>query len=150
MLTTLYYPQTNELVECFNRTLCELLAKLANENTEWDKLIPSVLFSYRSSKYATTKFTPFLLTYGRKPKLPIFRSQDNLEENLLTRLYTIVEDLSATKEQAKKNVEKSQQRQKFYWDKKLKKVRKLFEKEEQVLCYNATKDKYYTGKFLPK
>jgi hypothetical protein len=50
-----------------------------------------------------------LLTYGREPKLPIFGSQDNLEENLLTRLYTIVEDLPATKEQAKKNVEKSQQ-----------------------------------------
>ena len=65
-------------------------------------------------------------------------------------MYTLVEDLPATKEQAKKNVEKSQQRQKFYWDKKLKKVRKLFEKEEQVLSYDATRDKHYTGKFLSK
>ena len=95
LLTTPYHPQTNGLVEHFNRTLCESLAKLANDNTEWDKLIPSVLFSYRSSKHATTKFTPFLLTYGRKPKLPIFKSQDNLEENLLTRLYIIVEELPA-------------------------------------------------------
>ena len=72
LLTTPYHPQTNGLVERFNRTLCESLAKLANGNTEWDRLIPSILFSYRSSKHATTKFTPFLLTYGREPKLPIF------------------------------------------------------------------------------
>ncbi|CAG8718099.1 9252_t:CDS:2, partial [Cetraspora pellucida] len=47
-----------------------------------------------SSKHVTTKFTPFLLTYGRELKLPIFGPQDNLEENLLTRLYTLVEDLT--------------------------------------------------------
>jgi len=150
LLTTPYHPQTNGLVERFNRTLCESLAKLANENTEWDRLIPSILFSYRSSKHATTKFTPFLLTYGREPKLPIFEQQEVLEENLLTRLYTLIEDLPTKKEQAKKNIRKAQQRQKFYWDKKLKKVRRLFEKEEQVLCYDAARDKHFTGKLLPK
>ena len=114
LLTTPYHPQTNGLVERFNRTLCESLAKLANGNTEWDRLIPFVLFFYRSSKHATTKFTPFLLTYGREPKLPIFEQQKVLEESLLTRLYTLIEDLPTKKEQAKKNVRKAQQRQKFY------------------------------------
>src|SRR5260363_345389 len=150
LLTTPYHLQTNGLVERFNRTLCESLAKLANDNTEWDKLIPSVLFSYRSSKHATTKFTPFLLTYGREPKLPIFGFQENSEQNLLTRLYSLIEDLPANRAQAKKNVEKSQQRQKFYWDRKLKKVKRLFEKEEQVLCYDAAGDKHFTGKLLLK
>src|SRR6185437_5170349 len=125
-------------------------AKLANGNTEWDRLIPSVLFSYRSFKHATTKFMPFLLTYGRELKLPIFEQQEVLEESLLTRLYTLIEDLLTKKEQAKKNVRKAQQCQKFYWDKKLKKVRRLFEKEEQVLYYNTARDKHFTGKLLPK
>ena len=150
LLTTLYYPQTNRLVERFNRTLCESLAKLSNEDTEWDKLIPSVLFSYRNSKHATTRFTPSFLAYGQELKLPISDSQEVLEENLLTRLYTLTEDLPNRREQAKKNIKKSQQRQKFYWDKKLKKVRKMFKKEEQVLCYDAARDKYFIGKFLPK
>src|SRR5437868_11678822 len=114
LLTTPYHLQTNRLVERFNRTLCESLAKLGNENTEWDKLIPSVLFSYRSSKHATTKFTPFLLAYSSEPKLPISGSQEILEENFLMRLYTLIEDLPIKREQAKKNLEKSQQRQKFY------------------------------------
>src|SRR6185437_5367904 len=125
---TPYHPQTNRLVNRFNRTLCESLAKLPNGNTAWDRLISSILFSYRSSKHATTKFMLFLLTYSREPKLPIFEQQEVLEESLLTRLYTLIEDLPTKKEQAKKNVRKTQQCQKFYWNKKLKKVRQLFKK----------------------
>jgi len=113
LLTTPYHLQTNRLVERFNRTLCESLAKLSNEDTEWDKLIPSVLFSYRSSKHATTRFTPSFLAYGQELKLPISDSQEVLEENLLTRLYTLTEDLPNRREQAKKNIKKSQQRQNF-------------------------------------
>ena len=78
LLTTPYHPQTNGLVERFNRTLCESLAKLSNEDIEWDKLIPSVLFSYRSSKHATTRFTPSFLAYGRELKLPITNPQEIL------------------------------------------------------------------------
>ena len=66
------------------------------------------------------------------------------------RLYTLIEDLPIKREQAKKNIKKSQQWQKFYWDKKLKKVQRMFKKNKQVLCYDAAHDKYFMGKFLPK
>ena len=66
-MSTAYHPQTNRLVECFNRILCEALAKYTNEEkNDWDLYISSVLFAYRNMQHNTTKFELFYLTYGRK------------------------------------------------------------------------------------
>src|SRR5436190_22508998 len=70
-LSSPYHPQTNGLVERFNRTLCESLAKVSEKENEWDKHIESVLFAYRTMKHNTTKKTPFFMVYGREAILPI-------------------------------------------------------------------------------
>ena len=41
-----------------------------NQN-EWDEYLDSVIFVYRTSKQASTRFSPFFLLYGREPRLPI-------------------------------------------------------------------------------
>src|SRR3954447_20034241 len=83
LLSTPYHPQTNGLVERFNKTLCESIAKVTKNLQEWDNAINSVLFAYRTAKNSTTKFTPFYLTYGREARLPITALEnETLEINL--------------------------------------------------------------------
>lgn len=71
-LTSAYHPQSNGLDERFNQTLQRQLLKFVDsEQTDWDLYLDSILFSYRVSRQDSTKHSPFLLVYGRQPRLPI-------------------------------------------------------------------------------
>ena len=70
--TSAYYPQGNGQVERFICTDESMLAKVALENQkDWDTHVPSVLMAYWSAIHASTGFTPFHLTFGRSPRLPV-------------------------------------------------------------------------------
>ncbi len=53
-LSTLYHLKTNRLVEKFNRTLCESLAKLNKEKKNWNKYISLILFAYKTKVNKST------------------------------------------------------------------------------------------------
>ena len=108
-----YHPQTNGLVERFNRTLCESLAKVSEKENEWDEHIESVLFAYRTIRHNTTKKTPFFMVYGREAILPIEETEtgeDFEEKGIMKRIYDLI-NLVEERTEALENIEKSQEKQ---------------------------------------
>ena len=70
--TSAYHPQGNGQVERLDRTLESMLAKVVSEHqTDWDYHLPQLLFAYRTAIHDTTGFTPFHITFGCSPVLPL-------------------------------------------------------------------------------
>lgn len=70
--TTAYHPQGNGQVERFNRTLEGMLSKVISDHQrDWDDHLQKALFAYRTAIHESTGFTPFMVTFGRSPNLPI-------------------------------------------------------------------------------
>ncbi|RHZ81876.1 hypothetical protein Glove_117g414 [Diversispora epigaea] len=140
---------TNGLTERFNRTLVDSLAKVSEDVTDWNKHIPYVLFAYRTAKQATTKIEPFYLVYGRSAQFFIKESFELIENNLLTRLFTLVDNLLKIRGQTQIRITKQQQKQKEYHDHRIKSI-KEYQIEDKVLMYEATKQTSYTEKLESK
>ena len=70
--TTPYHPESDGLVERFNRTLLMMLAMFAGENCDdWDDLLPAVMMAYRSSIHESTGYSPYWLMFGEECTLPM-------------------------------------------------------------------------------
>ena len=69
--TSGYHPQTDGLVEKFNSTLTNMIAKCCDiQKRDWDEHLPYLLFAYRSMVQESTCESPFCLLYGRDPRVP--------------------------------------------------------------------------------
>ena len=57
--TTPLQPQSDGMVDRFNRTLEAMLSKFVDENQkDWDLYLPLVMMAYRSSEHESTGFSP--------------------------------------------------------------------------------------------
>ena len=68
--TSGYHPQCNGLVERFNSTLIQMLAKVTKNPKDWDQCLPYVVYAYHTTAQESTKESPFFLLYGRDPQIP--------------------------------------------------------------------------------
>ena len=70
--TTPYHPESDGLVERFNRTLLMMLDMFAGENRDdWDDLLPAVMMAYRSSVHESMGYSPYRLMFGEECTLPM-------------------------------------------------------------------------------
>ena len=70
--TTPYHPQSDGLVERFNRTLLDMLATCTKDHPfDWENYIRKVCMAYNTSVQSSTGYTPFYLMFGRQARIPV-------------------------------------------------------------------------------
>ena len=70
--TTPYHPQSDGMVERFNRTLVKMLSMFVDDNhRNWDEQIPYVMMAYRATEHETTGMSPNMLMLGRETSTPL-------------------------------------------------------------------------------
>ena len=115
------HPQTDGLVERFNRTLKSMLVKLVEKNGKnWDKLLGPVLLAYRTSPHSSSGEILFFLMYGRDCRLPtgldtyVPRVSCPTVETDYGR--SLFKELSRVRQMARQNILKPQSSQKSQYD----------------------------------
>ena len=148
--TTAYHPQTDGLVERYNRTLTAMLAKTVEKrDTEWDTRLPYVLFAYRACQQSSTQESPFFLLYGRDPRLPT----PGVLSPKMTRTTVCLKEygvelhakMSDAWELARLHITRAQKRQKTAYDKCTK--RSPFRTGERVFLYKPAEQTGQKRKF---
>ena len=71
--TTPYHPMGNGVCERVNGTLIRGLQRMqaANLETDWDLLLPRVVFAYNTAVHSSTGFTPYRLMFGEDCRFPV-------------------------------------------------------------------------------
>ena len=141
--TSPYHPQTDGLVERFNKTLKSMLRKAVDtEGKNWDKLIPYLLFAYREVPQASTGFSPFELVYGRNVRGPLdvlreaWEGSQSTDESVVSYVIATQEKLKAMADLVQENVAKAQDRQKQWYDRRAR--MRQFEAGDPVLVLLPT------------
>lgn len=160
--TTPYNPQSNGLIERFNRTLGQILQKRSeDEKKDWDLYLPAALFAYRSIKQATTKQSPFFLTYGYEPRTPFDmehhlydKKSPKFEATLYHRTSHQIHNLNRIREQAAAAIKTTQAAQRKAIENKIldqrKELKPPFKLGELVLLYKDYLSTSWSGKLQDK
>ncbi|EIE91420.1 hypothetical protein RO3G_16131 [Rhizopus delemar RA 99-880] len=160
--TTPYNPQSNGLIERFNRTLGQILQKRSeDEKKDWDLYLPAALFAYRSIKQATTKQSPFFLTYGYEPRTPFDmehhlydKKSPKFEATLYHRTSHQIHNLNRIREQAAAAIKTTQAAQRKAIENKIldqrKELKPPFKLGELFLLYKDYLSTSWSGKLQDK
>ena len=143
--TTPLRPQSDGMVERFNRTLKNMLAKFVNENlSDWDRHLPLLMMAYRSAVHETTGCSPSELMFGREVRLPVDLlfsppDVDKEGEGVSDYAQALQERIKRVHRYAREhlNIESERQRQKY--DQQLN--QRTYDRGDAVWFYNPKRKK---------
>ena len=143
--TTPLRPQSDGMVERYNRTLGQELAKYCQEGQEdWDLKIPLLLLAYRSAEHEVTGYTPARLMCGRELRLPVDlvtgRPPDEDMPTTVTPYATALQDrLREVHHQVRDNLKVSGEAMKDRYDRRA--TSPPFSEGDQVWLHNPRRKK---------
>ena len=126
--TTPYHPMGNGMVERFNKTLLNMLGTLSdNQKSNWKDHVSTLTHAYNAADHESIGFSPFYLMFGRHPRLAIdaFLGIKSNEEEVKSRQdYSdkLKERLALAYEKAREASKTAGQKQKYYYDRKVRHV----------------------------
>jgi ribosomal protein L21E len=117
MRTTAYHPQTDGLVERFNRTLIDMLTcYVVDEPEQWERFLPYVTFAYNTAVQSTLQECPFFLFFGRLPVLPNDVKLNLRYETTGDDAFMYTKKWMQAQKLARKHLFKAQEKQKFSYN----------------------------------
>ena len=70
--TSPYHAQTNGQVERMNQTIIRMIGKLEQDKkARWSEPLPEMLAAYNGTCSAVTGYSPYILLFGRKSRMPV-------------------------------------------------------------------------------
>ena len=70
--TSPYHAQTNGQVEHMNQTIIRMIRKLEEDKKAcWSEHLPELLLAYNATRSTVTRYSPYYLLFGRRPRIPV-------------------------------------------------------------------------------
>jgi hypothetical protein len=150
--TTSMRPQSNGMVERFNRTLAVMLTAYCESNqTAWDVYLPILAGAYRSSVHSSTGFTPNRLMFGEEVRMPLSLTVSKPEERNISHeeyVANLQAKIQETHELARKHIKKNSTYQKKHYDVNAK--LKIFHENQAVWLFEPIKKVHVCYKLTSK